>query len=46
MRIKQSVVIPAVKPAEMELAPFLKVVADIGFQGVETWSRGDEFRCR
>ena len=43
MPLKQSVVIPMVKPESMALGEFLDEVKAIGFPAVEIWSREDDF---
>ena len=41
MRIKQSVCIPMMKPADTPLEPFIARVAEIGFAAVEIWARDE-----
>ncbi len=43
MSIKQSVVVPMIKPSEMELGAFLDEVKSIGFPAVELWGPGPDF---
>ena len=43
MRIRQSVCIPKLKPAEMSMNDFCGIVADIGYDAVEIWMRDDSF---
>ena len=43
MRIKQSICIPILRPAGMSLEAFIAAVAEIGYDGVETWGRDDDF---
>ncbi len=43
MRLKQSVCYPILQLRDMPLAELFKAAADIGFQAVELWARGDDF---
>ena len=43
MAIRQAVCIPMLKPAGMELDAFFRIVAELGFDAVELWGRGDDF---
>lgn len=43
MKIKQSVCIPMLKPAEVPLGEFLSALADIGFPAIEIWDRDEHF---
>jgi len=45
MPLKQSVVIPMLKPASMILESFLDEVKAIGFPAVELWSRESDFEA-
>jgi hydroxypyruvate isomerase len=45
MPLKQSVVIPMVKPASMVLESFLDEVKAVGFPAVELWSRESDFEA-
>lgn len=41
--IKQSLCYPILKPGDMSFERFFGVAADIGYEAVETWGRGDDF---
>ena len=41
MRIKQSICMPMMKPADMPEADFIKRVADAGYAAFEIWERGE-----
>jgi len=43
LRIKQAVCYPMVKPPDMGVEAFFKLMADIGYPAVEIWERGDDF---
>ena len=43
MRIKQSICIPILRPVGMSLEAFIAAVAELGYDAVETWGRGDDF---
>ena len=43
MRIKQSVVYPIIKPADMSMDKLCKESAKIGYAAIEMWGRGDDF---
>lgn len=44
-KMKQSVVIPMLKPGSMSLTNFLDEVTAIGFPAVEIWNREDDFEA-
>ena len=43
MRIKQSICYPLFKPADMALDTLVATAADIGYDAIELWGRGDDF---
>lgn len=43
MRIRQSVCCPIIKPGDMGYDEFFGVCAEIGYDAVELWGRGDDF---
>ncbi|MBS3762197.1 MAG: TIM barrel protein [Planctomycetes bacterium] len=43
MRIKQSICYPLFMPDEMELEQLCEIAADIGYDAIELWGRGDDF---
>jgi hydroxypyruvate isomerase len=43
MRIKQSVCVPMIKPATLDLALFVERVAQMGFASIEIWMRDASF---
>ncbi len=43
MRIKQSVCYPMYRPLGMSLDDFFGAVAEIGYDAIELWARGDDF---
>jgi hydroxypyruvate isomerase len=43
MGIRQSVCYPIIKPQDMSIDRFFGAVADIGYEAVEMWGRGDDF---
>jgi len=43
MRIKQSICFPIMKPADVDYGVFFQAGAEIGYEAMELWGRGDDF---